>query len=413
MKITIIGGGPSGLYFGILMKKLNRANEITILERDGPDDTFGWGIVFSDQTFSYLQDHDIKSFNAINRACQRWDNVDIVHKDQKVTIRGNKFSGISRLAFLNILQQRCLELGVDIRFNTNVTDLGELPPFDLLVGADGANSLVRRKFSAAFKPSVDLRANKYIWLGTRQLFDGLTLTFREHPAGLFIAHSYKFDQSTSTFIVECDEATWRNARFDWKSDPETCDYLAEVFKADLGGHRLLSNNFVRWLNFPLVKNERWHSGNVVLLGDALHTAHFSIGSGTKLALEDSIALAECFEDADDVETALAEFQRVRKPVVDEYQEAAYASLLLFENARDEMHLDPISFAYKLMTRSKKIDYAKLKKRDPKFIAAYDASSEFDAGSAQSGVRSRESVVRSAESGVRSPKSKVRRPKSEV
>ncbi|MFY9572934.1 MAG: FAD-dependent monooxygenase, partial [Blastocatellia bacterium] len=371
MRITIVGGGPSGLYFAILMKRLDPAHEITLLERDGPNDTFGWGIVFSDQTFSYLKDNDQESFDAITRACQRWDNVDVIHKNQKVTIRGNKFSGISRLAFLNILHQRCRDLGVDLRFNTNVSDVGELRPVDLLVGADGANSLVRRLYSHAFQPSVELRQNKYIWLGTHRLFHGLTLIFRQHEAGLFIAHSYKFNQSTSTFIVECSEATWIKAGLETRSDRETCEYLGDVFKADLEGQALLSNNFVRWLNFPLVKNDRWHHKNIVLLGDALHTAHFSIGSGTKLALEDSIALAECFKAANDVETTLANFQSARKPIVDEYQEAAYSSLLLFENAEEEMHIDPIPLAYKLMTRSKKIDYEKLKQRDPKFIAAYD------------------------------------------
>jgi anthraniloyl-CoA monooxygenase len=428
MKITIIGGGPSGLYFAILMKRLDRTHEITLLERDGPNDTFGWGIVFSDQTFSYLKDNDKKSFAAITRACQRWDNVDVVHKDQKVTIRGNKFSGIGRLAFLNILHKRCLDLGVDLKFDTNATDLNELPPYDLLVGADGANSFVRGAFSKEFQPSLDLRKNRYIWLGTRQLFDGLTLIFREHEAGLFIAHAYKFNDTTSTFIVECNETTWRNARFDWKSDPETCQYLADVFKSDLGGHPLLSNNFVRWLNFPLVKNKRWHHKNVVLLGDALHTAHFSIGSGTKLAVEDSIALAKCFKAGNDVEQNLAEFQKVRKPIVDEYQDAAYASLQLFENAQKELHLDPVPFAYKLMTRSKKIDYENLKQRDPEFVAAYDlwkseaerggkkpegAKQKAEGGKQKAEGRSRKSEVRSRKSEVRSRKSEVGSRRSEV
>ena len=371
MRITIVGGGPSGLYFAILMKKLDPANHVTLLERDGPNDTFGWGIVFSDQTFSYLKDNDEESFSNIVRACQTWNNVDIVHKGQKITIGGNKFSGIARIKFLNILQERCREVGVEMRFNANVTDVGELKDCDLLVGADGANSLVRRTFAKVFQPTVDHRKNKYIWLGTHQLFHGLTLTFRESKAGLFIAHSYKFSDTTSTFIVECSEQTWQKASLEAMSGEETCDYLAEVFRDDLGGHQLLSNNFVRWLNFPLVKNNRWHHRNIVLLGDALHTAHFSIGSGTKLALEDSISLAECFKAGNEIESTLAEFERVRKPVIDNYQQAAYSSLLLFEKAEEWMHLEPMPFAFKMMTRSKKIDYEKLKKRDTEFIAQYD------------------------------------------
>jgi anthraniloyl-CoA monooxygenase len=371
MRITIIGGGPAGLYFAILMKKLDAAHEITIIERDGPDDTFGWGIIFSDQTFSYLKDSDQESFDDITNSCEIWDNLDVVHKGQKVSVRGNRFSGIGRLRFLNILQKRATELGVEIRFQTNIADVNELEPCDLLIGADGANSLVRRAFSDSFEPVLDWRKNKYIWLGTHKLFHGLTLTFRENDAGLFIAHSYKFNKTTSTFIVECGEQTWMNAGLDQKSGEQTCDYLAEVFGDDLEGHPLMSNNFVQWLNFLLVKNRRWSHNNVALVGDALHTAHFSIGSGTKLALEDSIALAKCFRADRVVKDALAEFERVRKPVVDQYQQAANASLLLFENAKDEMHLDPILLAYKLMTRSKRIDYEKLKKRDPDFIAAYD------------------------------------------
>lgn len=371
MKITIVGGGPSGLYFAILMKKLDPAHEITLIERDGPNDTFGWGIVFSDQTFSYLTDNDEQSYAEISSRCEIWDNVDVVHRDHKITIRGNRFSGIGRLAFLNILQKRCRELDVEIKFHMNVTDPAELEAFDLLIGADGANSVVRRAYSDSFQPSVEMRKNKYIWLGTHKIFNGLTLTFRENEAGLFIAHSYKFNKTTSTFIVECSERTWTGAGLDCMGDEATCEYLAEVFKKDLEGHALLSNNFVRWLNFPLVKNNQWHHKNVGLLGDALHTAHFSIGSGTKLALEDSIALAKCFEANRDVEAALEEFQRVRKPIVDAYQEAAYSSLLMFEDAEEDLHLDAIPFAYKMMTRSKKIDYEKLKRRDPEFIAAYD------------------------------------------
>jgi anthraniloyl-CoA monooxygenase len=371
MKIVILGGGPAGLYFAILMKRLDASNDITIVERDGPDDTFGWGIVFSDQTFSYLKASDPASYTDIIKNCQIWDNVDVIHRDSKVAVRGNKFSGIGRLRFLNILQQRCLELGIKIEFRTSVTDLCQLPGYDLLVGADGMNSLVRRTYSGVFEPSLDVRKNKYIWLGTRKLFDGLTLIFKEAGEGLFITHAYKFDPTTSTFIVECDEQTWSRAGLEGMTDDETCRYLAGVFEKDLGGEPLLSNNFVKWLNFILIKNRRWSYGNVVLIGDALHTAHFSIGSGTKLALEDAITLARCFEERQGIEAALKEFEAVRKPVIEEYQQAAFSSLLLFENAREEMTLDPVPLAFKLMTRSSRIDYEKLRKRDPQFIAAYD------------------------------------------
>ena len=372
LRIVIVGCGPAGLYFAILMKRLNPANQVTILERDGPNDTFGWGIVFSDQTFSYLKNSDPESHAEIMKAGEVWDNVDVVHKGRRVTIRGNRFSGIARLTFLKILQKRCEDLGVDMKFNTNVTDFSELPEFDLLVGADGANSFVRRTHSQFFQPNLDWRKNKYIWLGTNQLFDGLTLTFRQNEAGLFIAHSYRFSKTTSTFIVECGEEVWRSAGLEQRSGEETCRYLAEVFSDDLGGHSLMSNNFVKWLNFLLVKNRHWSHNNVVLLGDALHTAHFSIGSGTKLALEDSIALAKCFEDGSDVPDALSDFERVRKPIIEEYQQAAHSSLTWFETAQLDMDLDPLPLAYKLMTRSKRIDYEGLKGRDPNFIAAYDA-----------------------------------------
>jgi len=305
--------------------------------------------------------------------------VDVVHRGEKVTIHGNRFSGIGRLAFLNILHRRCREVGVELRFHTNVVDLEDLHGFDLLVGADGANSVIRQHYRDAFQPSVDVRRNKYIWLGTHRLFHGLTLTFRETDAGVFTAHSYKFNQTTSTFIVECPPETWARAGFATMSEADTCAYLERVFEADLGGQRLLTNNFVRWLNFPLVKNACWTHGGVVLLGDALHTAHFSIGSGTKLALEDAIALASAFDGpggpGDDVgrDRALAAFAAQRKPIVDSLQQAALESLLAFEHIEDDMPLAPIPFAYRVMTRSGRIDREKLRKRDPAFVAAYESA----------------------------------------
>jgi anthraniloyl-CoA monooxygenase len=373
MKILIVGGGPAGLYFAILMKKLDPSHEIVILERDGPNDTFGWGIVFSDQTFAYLRDGDVESFNGILAGCEIWDNLDVVHKGEKVTIGGNRFSGTSRLRFLNVLHERCRQLGVDLRFNTNVDDVTTLTGYDLLVGADGARSLVRQTYQQFFDPTVDFRANKYIWLGTHRVFNGLTLTFRQDEAGVFAAHSYRFNKTTSTFIVECSEATWKRAGFDTKSEQGTCAYLEGVFRDDLEGHPLLTNNFVRWLNFALVRNGHWSHRNIVLLGDALHTAHFSIGSGTKLAVEDSIALAKSFATHGDVRTSLDEFEAARKPVVDRLQAAAYDSLVWFENAHEHMHLDPLPFAYNLMTRSGRIDREKLRRRDSQFVAAYEAA----------------------------------------
>ena len=372
MKINIIGGGPAGMYFAILMKKADAAHEIIIYERNGPDDTFGWGVVFSGRTLRNLREADHESHVEITRDFEAWDNVDVVHRDQKISIHGNSFSGIARIRLLKILQKRCEDLGIEIKFRTEVNDLRSLTDdCDLLVGADGVNSTVRQTLAGEFDPDLSTRPNKYIWYGTNQLFHGLTLTFRESDAGVFAAHSYKFDTMTSTFIVECDPRTWTNAQFADMSDEATRGYLEKVLVADLGGHRLLSNNS-KWTNFLLVRNTNWHFQNVVLLGDALHTAHFSIGSGTKLAMEDAIALAESFKRKPaNVGGALDLFQRERRSVIDDYQAAAAESMLWFENARDYMHLEPVELAYVLMTRSGRIDFETLRRRDPNFVAAYE------------------------------------------
>ena len=371
MRITILGGGPAGLYFALLMKQQAPSPSVTVIERDGPDDTFGWGIVFSDQTFEYLRDSDRPSFEGIVAACETWDNVDIVHRGERITVRGNRFSGIARITFLRVLQDRCRALGVDLQFHRPIADLSELPPHDLLVGADGANSLVRRTHEAIFRPTVGQGRNKYIWLGTPKLFHGLTLTFVEDASGLFTAHSYKFDRRTSTFIVECSEATWLNAGLDGMTEAATCDFLARVFDDHLDGRPLLAKSFVKWLNFPLVSNARWHGDRVVLLGDALHTAHFSIGSGTKLALEDAIMLADAFAAEAEPARALPLFEQTRRPRVEQYQQAAMDSLRWFEEVGNFTYLEPLPFAVEAMTRSRRVDFEKLRQRDPDFVAAYE------------------------------------------
>jgi len=296
----------------------------------------------------------------------------VVHRGQTVRVGGNSFAGISRIGLLELLQRHCAEMWVKMHFRSEISDLDPLREADLLVGADGVMSTVRRTDADHFGPQLDNRPNYYVWYGTKHLFDGLTLTYRENDRGLFMAHSYRFDATTSTFVVEVDAETYAAAGFDGMSEAATRDYLQQVFADDLSGNPLLTNRST-WFNFLLVTNQRWSHDNVVLLGDAQHTAHFSIGSGTKLALESAIALADSFKGNDDVPTALAQFEAERRPRVERLQAAAYTSMIWFEEARKYLHLDPVPFTYTVMTRSGRIDTEELRQRDPEFLAAYEAS----------------------------------------
>jgi len=372
MKIGIAGGGPAGLYFALLMKKLKVAHEIRLLEQNSANATYGWGVVFSDRAVSFLENsapdfhHDIKSNLEI------WDKLVILHKGQPVAIDGSVFSGISRIQLLHILHEHCRRRGVELQFETRLADPAIFSDCDLIVGADGVSSFVRQKYRAFFQPSLELRSNKYIWYGTPRLFDALSLIFRENQDGVFVAHAYRYNQTTSAFIVECDAATWEKAGLASMSDTESRTYCEKVFEKDLHGHPLLSNKSI-WINFVVVRNRRWHHDNVVLIGDALRTVHFSIGSGTRTAFEDAIALAGAFErHGEDVHAALQRFENIRKPSADQLLEVAQKSVAWYENMRCLMHLHPIAFAYDYMMRGGKVDRESLRRKAPKFIAAYEA-----------------------------------------
>jgi 2-polyprenyl-6-methoxyphenol hydroxylase-like FAD-dependent oxidoreductase len=372
MKIGIVGGGPAGLYFALLMKKLNAAHKIRLLEQNPANATYGWGVVFSDRAVSFLENSDPDSYLDIKSNLEIWDELVIVHKGHPVAIDGSVFSGISRIQLLHILQEHCQRRGVNLQFETRLSDLEDFADCDLVVGADGVNSFVRQEYSDFLQPALDVRSNKYIWYGTSQRFDALSLIFHENQDGVFVAHAYRYNPTTSTFIVECDAATWEKAGFASMSDAEGRVTCEKVFHKELDGHALLSNKSA-WINFVVVRNGRWYHDNVVLIGDALRTVHFSIGSGTRTAFEDAIALSAAFQrHGEDVQAALQAFEKIRKPPGDELLNVAQKSLGWYENMRNLMHLGPIAFAYDYMMRGGKVSHESLRQKAPKFVAAYEA-----------------------------------------
>jgi anthraniloyl-CoA monooxygenase len=370
MRIVIVGGGPAGLYLGLLMKKADLRHDVTVLERNPPDATFGWGVVFSEETLGALRDADRPTFDEITDTFAKWDAIDVRYRGETVRSRGHAFSAIARKRLLGILQRRCADLGVKLRFETEVPDLSALQEADLVVGADGVNSTIRRGLEDTFRPELDVHRTRFVWFGTDLVFTAFTFIFRENEHGLFQVHGYPFDAATSTFIVECPEETWRRAGLDEASDDDSIAYCEKLFADDLGGHSLLSNRSL-WINFITLRCQTWHHDNVVLLGDAAHTAHFTIGSGTKLAMEDAVSLASSLERYDDISTALTMFEMERQPVVERFQRAALESSAYFENVKRYAGFEPIQFAFNLLTRSGRITHLELEKRDPEFIRRVD------------------------------------------
>jgi anthraniloyl-CoA monooxygenase len=362
MKVAIVGGGPSGLYLAILLMKAG-GHEVTVLERNPPDATFGWGVVFSEETLGRLRDADEPSHRAIGEAFATWTTIDVHYRGELLRSHGHRFSAIRRTTLLAILQARARELGAELRFEHEVSDL---PRADLVVGADGVNSLARG--TADFGTRIRRYPTRFAWFGADFALDAFTFAFRETEHGLFQAHAYPFDAATSTFIVEAREDTWAAAGLDRADEAQSIAFSEALFADVLRGRRLLSNRSI-WLQFAEVANATWRAGDLVLLGDAAHTAHFSIGSGTKLAMEDSVALADALARHGDVAKAAADYELTRKPVVERLQEAARQSARYFEQV--PRGLEPLQFAFNLITRSGRIGHANLTMRDPRLVRALD------------------------------------------
>ncbi len=371
MRYAVIGGGPSGLYFALLAKKANPSDEVLVVERNPPDATFGWGVVFSEETLGALRDADYDTYTEIGESFARWNAIDIYYRDTMVRSRGHVFTGISRKLLLNILQRRCRALGVRLEFEREVRDVAEFEGADVIVGADGINGLVRRAYGEFFKPQIATHPTKYVWFGSDLPLDAFTFIFRRNDDGLFQVHAYPFDARTCTFIVECPEDAWRRAGLESASEAESIAYCEALFQPELRGRRLMSNRSL-WVNFLTLRQESWHHGKVVLLGDAAHTAHFSIGSGTKLAMEDSIALVDALRRHEDLGAALNDYEMERQPIVERFQEAALESSSYFEHVSRYAQFDPRQFAFNLLTRSRRITYINLTQRDPDLVRTVDS-----------------------------------------
>lgn len=372
MRVAVVGGGPAGLYFAALWKSRHGRDEVRLFEQNPAGATFGFGVVFSDRALEFLRADDPATADLIEPAMQSWRDITIVHRGEAVAIDGVGFSAIGRLALLELLQQRAREAGVAVEFSTAITAAEALRGFDLVVAADGVNSFLRGWREAAFGFTLAHLESKFAWYGTAKRFDTLTQTFIENELGTFNAHHYRYAPDMSTFIVECDPATWRRAGLDRASEEESRQICEQVFAKALGGHALISNRSI-WRSFPWVANARWRDGNVVLIGDALHTAHYSIGSGTRLALEDALALVKALEASPgDLPAALAGYEAARRPAVEALVAASRRSADWYERFPEHMRLEPLELAMSYIRRSGRVDEERLRASAPRFMARYAA-----------------------------------------
>ncbi|WP_173931867.1 bifunctional salicylyl-CoA 5-hydroxylase/oxidoreductase [Chelativorans sp. Marseille-P2723] len=392
MKVAILGGGPAGLYFAISMKLRDATHEVTVYERNRPDDTFGWGVVLSDETLTHLEANDPISASAVRANFAYWDDISVHYRGTRTVSSGHGFCGIGRQKLLLLLQERARELGVELRFQTEIDDPRPfMKTHDVVIAADGLNSKSRAVFADVFRPDIDVRKCKFVWLGTHQKFDdAFTFIFEETEHGWVWAHAYQFDTDTATFIVECAPETWERFGFGDMTKEESIATCERIFAKYLGGHSLMSNaNHIRgsaWINFPRVLCARWSHENIALMGDAAASAHFSIGSGTKLALESAVALADYLHSESTLEAAFAKYEHDRRTEVLKLQSAARNSLEWFEDVERYLHLDPVQFNYSLLTRSQRISHENLRVRDPEWLSNAEAWFQRKAGSNVNGAR---------------------------
>jgi 2-polyprenyl-6-methoxyphenol hydroxylase-like FAD-dependent oxidoreductase len=372
MRIAVIGGGPAGLFFAYLMRRADRTHDIVVVERDPEGATYGWGVVFSDVALAFVRDIAPELYAALTVKQEVFGEMAIVHKGTLVALANNTFHRMARIDLLQALHRACRAVGVQLAFGRRCDDVAEFSDCDLIVAADGANSAIRTRHRDVFEPTLDVRQNLLAWYGTTRLFDPLSLIFRTNHDGLMIAHTYRYSRTHSTFLVECDPVTFARAGLGAMSEADSIAYCERVFADDLHGEPLLSNRST-WFRYTIVSNRRWHHGRLVLLGDALRTGHPSVGSGTRLAMQDSIALFDAYRACgEDVPALLERFVEIRRPGSDALQQAAIRSTEWYENLGPKLALDPISFAYDYLTRSGRVSHADVRRRDPALARAFEA-----------------------------------------